>query len=238
MSTMKKQAKIYIATLIVVALLAGGTIWAFASEGVSKRKAAADAGKSLKENYQTAENVVVAKINGEPIYQHEVNLKKLINQISYDNLKDDPAYKDERLAASLAIKTEEEILTEIAQFRVVKKEAEKVGISVTQEEVVARQRESIKKLKQLVTMDYGDAKEKYEINQKFLEGLGVTEEEYINGIGAQIEIETMIKTQYITWFYQEEAKKREQNPNYKTVSYIDYLDRLLDNSNLEILLKE
>jgi len=226
----KKQYKLASIASIVVILVIVGCVLAFAGEGsefhlLLRKKKMTDIGGAIAESFQAGQDVIVAYVDGTPIYQNEVSLKRTLNQASYDFITHDPTY-GKTYAGLVTLMTDDEILAEIVQFKLIEKAAEKAGIIVTDEEARERARGAPQESDAEAERS-AERRESSELNEVFLKGLGMTSEEYINSIGAQIARETMIKTQYVVWFCQKEMNKRQEDSKYVPQNYTEHLDELL-----------
>jgi len=243
---MKKGLKlaIIISTLITT-LVTTGIVLAVSSESsgpgfleFSREKGIFQIGETIKANNEIGASIVVAYIEGEPIYQDEVNLKKLINEISYEYMCQDSSLADAVNAGVITLQAEQEIICDIAKFRLVAKEVENAGISITREEAIKKLRESQEKVKRLAEAGFEDRAQAVELDRIFLAGLGMTEEEYILGIGSQLTWESMVKKEFLSLHYDEELRKKRSDSSYEPQNHSDFLDELLQNADLNILQEE
>ena len=178
-------------------------------------------------------DIIVAYLNREPIYKSELELNRYFNQANaYAYIMSDESMTNYE---NIKIKTDDELIKDIAIDKLIYKEAQKLGIAFTKEnaiEKLKKERENTEKRASEGSKIYIDLLRK---DNEYIEKLGLSWNEYIETIAADREINFETKLAFVKHYYKEEKLKKENNPNYTIKNYSDYLNELLEKSELEII---
>ena len=157
---MKKKFWIYIIVCTVFVWLVGYTVFASVIQGASIKSWFFSSAKESREN----ENVV-AMVNGEEIYQNQIDMHIAFNRMQIENLPKE--HKGELLPI-----TEQEVLNKLIRSKVMLKYAKDIGIVVDRKEV-----------EKYISESYEIGKSKNDANftfvEEYIKEMGMSEEEYI-----------------------------------------------------------
>jgi hypothetical protein len=184
-------------------------------------------GKEIK-NIKYNNKKIIAYINGEAIYQNELDFTKYLDKMTYyhDRLNDNNSIEN-----NYNQKSDDEFLSDIAKKKLIYKEAEKLGIAVTKEKAIEKLRESNKKIEQFVSAGNENYKQKQKESEEFIASMGMSWDEYVEEIGGELEMNAETELAYFSYFYKEEQKKKQIDSNYIVKDIYQYLNELLDNAN-------
>jgi len=192
-------------------------------------------GKDLKEKLDNNTDKVIAYINGEAIYQNEFDVSKYLNELSYYNATLSGYESQNTVSSIVKLKTDDEILKEIALNKLMYKEAEKLGIACSKEEAIKRLKESRNRAEKEAKAGSKLFIDNLKKDDEFFNAMGITSDEYIQSIGSQMEMETQTNFAFVKYFFKEEQKKKQSDPNYVVRDYYNYLDELLENADFQIV---
>jgi len=180
-------------------------------------------------NANSDRNDVIAVLNSNPIYAREYETYKFFYNISreYSVLEG-----VEHLI--LPEKTDEEMLIEVAKIRIMNKELEEAGIYITREDAIEKMKFNRKQIKSLAESGYESAINGLKDDEAMYASLSVTEEEFIYGIGAELELQRQVTAAYIVHYHERAAAGINGYPQQSYESYGHYLDAALDKSDLSI----
>lgn len=132
-----------------------------------------------------SEKIPLLTVNGEPIYENTVQVKKMTNQERVSNgLKqlesmDVTEEQKEQYRASLVLKSEEEIIQELIEQSVQRQEAERRGITVDVDALYEQMLADYRLIQQSAESGDAQAKKNMAEQDAFIEGMGYdSPEEY------------------------------------------------------------
>ncbi len=181
----------------------------------------------LKDKIFKDENVVVATINGDPIYKHQVEFDKYFNKFKQEYIKLQNAENAEELL-KLYPTDEIDVIKRIAKNRLLIEEAKSVGIVVTDADIAKRHENYEKNLDERIKSGDEDAIKQKNEEEHFYRSLGMTKEKYRETIDKDIKLYYLTYEDYVVYYYSKFAEGEE------IVPIEEYLDNLLKEAALKI----
>lgn len=195
-------------------------------------------GQSLKQKISLDRDKPMAYINGVAINKSEFELKKYRNELNYKYLAE--LYKDDEEKLDLYrvqyIKSDIDILTDIAKIKLVFIEAEKNGIVVSDQEILGEMEATTRKLQELAGRGDIQAVWEKKLNDEFLKNIGLSMEEYQKTIGLKIQKEIKVVSEYKLFYCRNLAEKN--NFDITAIpenNFESHLNSLFDSSNFVLV---
>ena len=195
----------------------------------------------LKGEYKTKNEYyteIVAYINGEPIYKAEVIVAHERAKIFYMEsiLYGESDQTIIELRESDLNKSDEDMIKDIAQARVIIAEAEKYGINITDDDVLKAQNKIIEDRKLKIKQGNESASEIEKQYQKLYDILGITELQYYQSYDYLFQKYTLIGSQLANKFMTDYYKKiHETNEPVDINAWNKYIDNLMEKSDFKII---
>ena len=179
---------------------------------------------SIKESKNDDDKLV--KVNGEVIYYKEFKIKKSFNQLTYDIYKSQPDFDKlsqqqksdiEKQYVDLISKSNETIIRELIESKVLIQEAQKLGLSVDRHHAYEQHKSNYETIKQA-----GD--DNYKFIASYIEENDITEEEYLE-LAGDAYCDLISKTNLENHYYNNDNLKAE----FKSFDiYVEYLIDIAD----------
>ena len=164
------------------------------------------------------ENKIIALVNTEKIFYHDFLDYKALYEFSYNeglNARKDDSQELKQKYIDDYQKTDDQLIDVIIRNYVVKNEAIKSGITVTNSEALEAAKQEMADLKE-------HANDKYEITLKAYE---MSEEDYIKNIKTKNAMLSLYIKKYNKWFY-------EKNPAVEYKVLENHVDNLVASANI------
>ena len=205
---MKNKKAVFLILIIAVVVLGMSTSGYFIYANLDKRtneraddlekflsiKSSEERGKAYRQAINADDDAILAYINGEAIYRNEVVFDKMCYMDGY-------AYDQTYGNGTVKLQKDEYFIRNVAIFKLLPTLLKEVGIECARDEAVGKARASIELMKSRADAGGEEAAKVLEETCDYLKGLGVTEEEYIAGIGAELEYRISLSTAYVQYYY-------------------------------------
>ena len=192
---------------------------------------AQDRGEAALRAFNTGRDVVVAYVGGQPVYQNDAQISKLKKDLAYQY---NQAYGDKKTRP----KTDAECIRDAAKYKLAEILLRENDIVITKEEMIKDMLEFNQKSRETVAAGGdtdGEIKKRLEMDVEFAKGMGMTEEEYINGVGSDWQLDAKRLGAAVPIISAEDNKKLVENPNYKAKSLEELWDEWLEKYDFKIV---
>ena len=234
-----KNKKVILAALAIVAVVVGlGAVGHFISANLNSDKrlddsasdldklnsirTSAESGQAKKRALEEGTDVAVAYLDGEAIYKNEVLYEKEGHAESFTH---NQIYGDK----AMKMKTDEDLIRVIAKRKLMVILTKEVGIEYTWENAVESERASHELTKKRAAEGDENAIKLLQEDYEYYEGLGVTEEEYIVGLGASRVYYSQLGAKYALYY------SHLSDVNFRAAEYEKHLDEKLREHDFKIV---
>lgn len=207
------------------------------SQNSSLAFSGSEAGQLLADVYlQNKENpAVVAYVNGEPIYQRDFLVAKKRAEISSTNAMSQISAMDQseeektRLREQFAMPDDDSIVQDLIQGEVIRQEAERRHLTVSDEEACAYGENVYKQMQQAAADDPQNQPDLDLINA-YMSALGLSPEEYFKTVAVEGYKSYLLKNKLYESVYAEFTEEQKSSEN----AYEDYIKTLVGQAEVTL----